>query len=181
MKAWLVILIILVVLSALFIIANIIYNKFQNYIIRINEVEGKIDETLRNKFDNILKINNIIKERIKTKKELVDDLEELKNEDKSSFEIHRILTESYNKIDFVRKQYKEASTSEEINKLFYEINDMDESLKAYIKFYNENIVGYNSLIRKFPYNLVGIVLKYEEKMFFDGKDLNDDNIKDFKL
>ena len=181
MKAWLVILIILIVLFVLFLIANIIYNKFQDFIIKINEVEGKIDDTLRGKFDNILKINNIIKEKIKTNKELVDDLEELKNEDKSSFEIYRILTESYNKIDFVRKQYKEVSTSDEVNKLFYEINDMDESLNAYIKFYNENIVEYNKLIRKVPYNLIGIILKYKEKMFFDGKDLNDDNIKDFKL
>ena len=181
MKAWLIILIILIILFTLFLIANIIYNKFQDFIIKINEVEGKIDDTLRSKFDNILKINNIIKEKIKTNKELVDDLEELKNEDKSSFEIYRILTESYNKIDFVRKQYKEVSTSDEVNKLFFEINDMDESLNAYIKFYNENIVEYNKLIRKFPYNLIGIILKYKEKMFFDGKDLNDDNIKDFKL
>ena len=65
--------------------------------------------------------------------------------------------------------------------IFYEINDMDESLSAYIKYYNENIVGYNTFIRKFPYNIIGIILKYEEKMFFDGKDLNDDNIKDFKI
>jgi len=181
MKAWMVILIIIVILFTLFIIANIIYNKFQNFIIKINEVEGKIDDTLRNKYDNILKINNIIKERIKTKKELVDDLEGLKDQDKSSFEIYRILTESYNKIDFVRKQYKEVSASDEVNKLFYEIDEMDETLKAYIKYYNENIVEYNKLIRKFPYNVIGIILKYDEKMFFDGKDLNDDNIKDFKL
>lgn len=181
MKLWIVILIILVILFAIFMIVNYIYNKFQDYIIKINEVEGKMDETLRNKFDNILKINNIIKERIKTKKELVDDLEEIKSDEKSSFEIYRILKESYNKIDFVRKQYKEVSTSEEINKLFYEIDELDETLKAYIKFYNENIVEYNKLIRKVPYNVIGIILKYEEKKFFDGKDLNDDNIKDFKL
>lgn len=181
MKAWMVILIIIVILFSIFMIANIIYNKFQNYIIKINEVEGKIDETLRNKYDNLLKINNIIKEKIKTEKEVVDDLENLKNEDKSSFEIHRILTDSYNKIDFVRKQYKEVSSSEDVNKLFYEIDEMDESLNAYIKYYNENIVDYNTLIRKFPYNVIGILLKYKEKMFFDGKDLNDDNIKDFKL
>ncbi len=181
MKLWLIILIVLVILFALFIIVNIIYNKFQDYIIKINEVEGKIDETLRNKYDNTLKINNIIKEKIKTDKELVDDLEGLKNKNKSSFEIYRILTESYNKIDFVRKQYKEVSSSEEVNKLFYEIDEMDETLKAYIKYYNENIVGYNELVRKFPFNIVGKVLKYNEKMFFDGKDLNDDNIKDFKL
>ena len=181
MKLWIIILIILVLLFALFLIVNIIYNKFQDYIIRINEVEGKMDDTLRNKYDNIIKINNIIKEKIKTKKEVVDDLEEIKSDEKSSFEMYRILKEKCNKVDFIRKQYKELSVSEDINKLFYEIDEMDESLKAYIKFYNENIVSYNKLIRKFPYNIIGIILKYKEKMFFDGKDLNDENIKDFKL
>ncbi|MBR2713128.1 MAG: LemA family protein [Bacilli bacterium] len=178
---WLVILIILVVLFTIFIVTNIIYNKFQDYIIKINEVEGKIDETLRKKYDSILKVNNIIKEKIKTDKDALEDLESIKEDELSSFEMYRKLTESFNKIDFLKKQYKVLNTSEDVNKIFYEINDMDESLSAYIKYYNENIVGYNSFIRKFPYNIIGIILKYEEKMFFDGKDLNDDNIKDFKI
>ena len=90
MKAWIIILIILIILFIIFIIANIIYNKFQDYIIKINEVEGKIDETLRNKYDIILKINNIIKEKIKTKKEILDDIKELKNNEKSSNKIYKI-------------------------------------------------------------------------------------------
>ena len=181
MKAWILILIIIVVLFTVFIIANIIYNKFQDFIIRINEVDGKIDETLRTKYDDIMKLNNIVKEKIKTDKELVDDLSNLKNADKSSFEIHRILIESFNKIDFVKKQYKELNNSEEVNKIFYEISDIDESLSAYVKYYNDNISSYNKFIRKFPYNIIGIILKYKEKTFFDGKDLNDDITTDFKL
>ena len=178
---WLIILIILVLLFIIFIVSNVVYNKFQDKIIKINEVEGKIDETLRNKYDNIMKLNNIVKEKIKTDKELVDDLSNLKNEDKSSFEIHRILIESFNKIDFVKKQYKELNNSNEVNEIFNEIEDMDDSLKAYIKYYNENVSSYKMFIRKFPYNLIGIILKYKEKKFFDNKDLNDDNINDFKL
>ena len=58
---------------------------------------------------------------------------------------------------------------------------MNEALAAYKKYYNETIVLYNKLIRIFPYNLIGKILKYKEKTFFDGKDMNDDNIKDFKL
>lgn len=181
MEPWIIILIILVIIFTIILLINVIYNKFQDFIIKINEVEGKIDDTLRDKYDNILKINNIIKERIKTEKEIVDDLENIKTDEKSSFEIHRILKESFNKLDFVKKQYKEVNTSEDINKLFYDINEMDESLNAYIKYYNENIVEYNTYIRKFPYNIIGIILKYKEKQFFDNKDLNDDNIKDFKI
>ena len=181
MKLWIIILIVLVVIFALFLLVNIIYNKFQDFIIKINEVEGKIDDTLRDKYDNLLKINNIVKEKINTDKEIIDDLENIKTDEKSSFEIHRLLKESFNKLDFVKKQYKEVNNSEDINKLFFEVAEMDESLNAYIKYYNENIVEYNKYIRKFPFNIIGIILKYKEKQFFDNKDLNDDNIKDFKI
>ena len=178
---WLIILIILVILFFILLFSNIIYNKFQDYIIKINEVEGKIDETLRDKYDSILKANNIIKEKIMTDKDVVDDISDLKDKEISSFEMCRILKENFNKIDFVKKQYKELNDFEDINKIFYDIEDMDEALSAYIKYYNENITLYNTFIRKFPYNIIGIILKYKEKSFFDGKDLNDDNIKDFKL
>ncbi len=181
MKIHIIILLIIIILFALFIGFSIIYNKFQDYIIRINEAEGKIDESIREKFDIIIKLNNIIKEKIKTKKALVDDISKLKNEEISSFEIDRQLVEALNKVNFVKGQYQELETDEEVIKLTYDIEDIDESLRAFKKFYNENIVLYNKLIRKFPYNLVGKIFKYKEKSFFDGKDLYDDNIKDFKL
>ena len=38
-----------------------------------------LNDTLRNKFDSILDMNNIIKETIKTKKAIVDDISLLKN------------------------------------------------------------------------------------------------------
>jgi LemA protein len=181
MKLWMIILIVLVVIFALVLIINIIYNKFQDFIIKINEVEGKIDETLRDKYDDLLKINNIVKEKINTDKEIIDDIENIKTDEKTSFEVHRLLKDAFNKLDFIKNQYDEVNKSEDVNSLFSEINEMDEALSAYIKYYNENIVDYNTYIRKFPFNLIGIVLKYKEKPFFDNKDLNDENIKDFKI
>lgn len=181
MNVSIIILIIIIVLFAIFIYSSIIYNKFQDYIIKINEVEGKIDDTLRNKFDSILQMNNIIKESIKTKKVIVDDISELKNKKISSFELDRKLASSLNKINFIKGQYDELKGNEKLNKLTYEIDEMDESLDAYKKFYNEKINSYNKLIRLFPYNLMGLILKYKEKTFFDGKNMNDDDIRDFKL
>ena len=60
-----IIILIIIILFALFIVYSTTYNKFQDYIIKINEVESKIDDSLREKFDIILKLNNIIKEIIK--------------------------------------------------------------------------------------------------------------------
>ena len=58
------ILFILIVLIILLIISS--YNKFQVYIIRINEAETNIDSVLRKRFDLLNKSVEIIKEVTKT-------------------------------------------------------------------------------------------------------------------
>lgn len=181
MKLPIIILFILIIIFLLTMFFITIYNKFQDSIIKINEVEGKIDENLRKKFDILIEMNSIIKKTIKTKKELIDNLEKLRNKNISSFEMDRDLIKAFQKIDFVYKQYNELHSISELNKLLYDVEEIDDELKAYRKYYNENIVNYNVLVKKAPYSLIGLIFKYKEKSFFDGKDLTDENIKDFKL
>lgn len=157
------------------------YNKYQDYIIKINEVESKIDNSLREKFDNIIKLNNSIKDKIKTQKQIVDDLSNLKEESISSFDMDRKLTEALSKVKFIKEKYTELDGDEDLMKILYDIDDEDESLRAYKKYYNETITEYNKLIRKIPYNIIGKIFKYKEKTFFDKKDMSDDNYNDFKL
>lgn len=174
-----IIIILIIIVFTIFLVYSITYNKFQDCIIKINEVESKIDDALREKFDIILKLNNFIKEKIKTNKVLVDDISKIK--DVSSFEMDRKLVDAMNKVNFVKDKYTEVESDEEVIKLTYNIEDIDESLRAFKKFYNETITDYNKLIRLFPYNILGKILKYKEKTFFDGKDMSDDDIKDFKI
>lgn len=181
MTIHIIIILILITIFTIGLIYLSTYNKFQDYIIKINEVESKIDDSLREKFDTILKLNNIIKDKIKTNKILVDNLKELKDKDISSFDMDRKLVEELNKVIYVKDKFSELDNDEDIIKLLYSIEDLDESLSAFKKFYNETITAYNVLIRKMPYNIVGKILKYKEKTFFDGKDMSDDKIDDFKL
>ena len=181
MTIHIVILSIIVILFTVGIIYLTTYNKYQDYIIRINEVESKIDDYLRDKFDTIIKLNDNIKKKIKTKKELVDDLSELKDKNISSFDLDRTLIDAMNKVNIVKSNYDSLDNDKDITKILYDIEDLDESLRACKKYYNETITEYNKLIRKIPYNLVGKILKYSEKTFFDGKNMNDKIVDDFKL
>ena len=49
------------------------------------------------------------------------------------------------------------------------------------KYYNESTTIYNNLVSKFPTKIVACLLRLKEKMYFDGKDMYDQNIKDFKI
>ena len=49
------------------------------------------------------------------------------------------------------------------------------------EYYNRNIAEYNKLIAMFPTNIIAKIGKYQEKLFFDKKDMSDDDYNDFKL
>ena len=72
--------IIIVLACAIAVFYATIYNKFQEYIIRINEVESMIDTYLRNKYDLINKSIPIIKGNIKREKEIFGEIVKLRSE-----------------------------------------------------------------------------------------------------
>ena len=161
-----IVLIVIVVLFFIYLFIDITYNKFQDYIIRINDVELKIEDLLNNKFDNIIKINSIIKEKIGTDKEIIDDISNIRDE-KTKIEIDNILTESFEKIDYIKNQYNELDDEEELKKIYSNIEKEKESLNAYKKYYNDNSNDYNRIINKFPYGITAKLFRYKTKELFN--------------
>ena len=157
--------IIIVLACAIAVFYATIYNKFQEYIIRINEVESMIDTYLRNKYDLINKSIPIIKGNIKSEKEIFGEIVKLRSRKIGNFELYRILTRASNELNELRTEY----------------NDIDIKIDNAIEYYNDNITIYNSLLKKFPSNIIATFGKYKEKLFFDRKDMNDDDYDDFKL
>ena len=52
---------------------------------------------------------------------------------------------------------------------------------AGITYYNKNTSVFNNYLRKFPNNVISKIHKIKVKTFFDGKDMTDNDIFDFKL
>ena len=71
--------------------------------------------------------------------------------------------------------------NEEIKKIGTELEEIDIELENLRKYYNENITIYNKLIQTFPTNIVATISKYKERLFYDRKDMSDDDYNDFKL
>lgn len=162
------------------------YNKIQDYIIKINEVEAIIDTNLRNKYDNINKSVSIIKANDKINKKIdknmFEEVVRLRNIKISNFDLDRKLIEAYNEFIVLKEKYKEElEESEELNNISKKLENIDENLEVNREYYNKNIAEYNKLIKMFPTNIIAKLNKYEEKLFFDKKDMSDDDYNDFKL
>lgn len=159
----------------------IIYNKLNDYIIRINEVEANIDTSLRNKYDLINRSISIIKSNIELDNKVFDEIIKLRSRKISNFELERKLTNAFNELITVKNKYKELSTNEELVKINVTLEDINEKLTVLIDYYNNNITSYNKLITMFPTNIVAKINKYKTKLFFDMKDMSDNDYNDFKL
>ena len=172
---------ILFIASMIFIWLASIYNKFQNYIIRINEAETNIDSTLRTRFDLLNKSIDIIKANTNTEEEVLNIIVKLRSRKLSNFELDRQLYEAINEFQKYKEEYPELKNSEVFTKIDISLNESEAEMVAFRKYYNDIITEYNKMVKSFPSNIIALFFKFKPKLYFDGKDMSDDDVKDFKL
>lgn len=170
-----------IVICMIFIWAINTYNKFQEYIIRINEAETNIDSTLRNRFDLLNKSIDIIKANTKTEEEVLSKIVKLRSRKLSNFDLDRQLYEGINEFHKYKEEYPKLKNNEIFTKIDISLNESEAEIVAFRKYYNDIITDYNKLVKSFPSIIIALIFKFKAKLYFDGKDMNDDNTKDFKL
>ena len=174
-------LIIVVIVGVILIWFASIYNNYQDYIIRINEAESFIDNTLRKRFDLLNKSIDIIKNITKTKKDVLVMIKDLKSIKLSNFELDRKLYDAINEFNSYKESNEELKNNEEFLKVDLSLIESEAEIVAARKYYNDIITGYNKMVKSFPSNIVAIISRYKTKTYYDGKNMEDDDIQDFKL
>ncbi len=157
------------------------YNALQDCKVKIDEAESMIDEALRSKYDILLKLESIIKNNIKETKINFKDLNDLKKESISNFQLERKLVDTVLLISKIQDDFPELEEQKDYRQLLNDIRVMDERINASKKFYNKYTSKSNELVRKFPSNIIAKFHNITIRNFFDNKDMNDDIINDFKL
>jgi len=171
-----------IIICAFWMVYAITYNKIQDSIIRINEAEVAIDSNLRNKYDLINRAISLIKGNIENiDSKIFEEIIKLRSRKISNFDLDRKLVEASNEVIKINGEHKDLEISDELKKNIKELKIIDEKLETLRDYYNNNILNYNKLVKEFPTNVVARLNKYEEKLFFDKKDMTDNDEKDFKL
>ena len=174
-------LVIILIGSALGLVYVVCFNKLKENDIRIKEAESIIDESLRNKYDLMMRLDLLLQKYFDKDKSYFKELKELKGQEFTSFTLDRKIEEAalialkvINDEDNILKEADYINISNDIKKA-------DEKLSAAKSFYNKYTTKYNALVNHFPSSIVAKVIHLEEKRYYDGKNLNDDIYEDFKL
>ena len=157
------------------------YNNFQAYIIRINEAEANIDSILRKRFDLLNKSIDIIKANIKPEEDVLSIIVKLRSRKLSNFDLDRQLYEGIKEFNKYKEEYPELKQSEVFTRIDISLNESEAEIVAFRKYYNDIITDYNKMVKSFPSNIIALIFKFKSKLYFDGKDMSDEDTKDFKL
>ena len=144
-----------------------------------------LDNNLREKYDNINKCVSLIKGNQTINKEIdkkmFEEIVKLRTKKISNFDLDRKLIEANNSFITLKERYKELKENKDIILITQKIDELDDNIVVNKDYYNKNIKEYNKMIKMFPTNIIAKIYKYEEKLFFDKKDMSDDDYNDFKL
>lgn len=155
-----------------------LYNKLQKCLVRINEAESEIDETLRKRTDLL----TCMEKEINTSTELEqNNFQDFKSDFMSSFDADRKLTKITDTFRKIREDFPDKLDNDNFRNLSTELKIVIEKSDAAKSYYNKYTTSLNLLIKKFPSNIIARIHKVDERFYFDNKNMNDKDILDFKL
>ena len=157
------------------------FNKLMHTKTKIDHAEMSIDETLRNKYDLLIKADTLIKAELKSDKSFFKGLDKVKEENITNFDLERKLAEYMNTLEEIKLDNEKLLENKDFKAILAECKDNTEKLQASKTYYNKYTSELNDLVRTFPSNLVARMHRIDIKPFFDGKNMEDDIIDDFKL
>lgn len=158
---------IIIVLSAIGIVLVLNYNKLQIAMIKISEAQENIDILLNKKMELITNINNIIEDKNKNKK--IDILENTTSIVLNSFDLNKKLNDYNNKILELVEYNKDVKLNDKEMNLVHELKKYNNDLLGAEKYYNDNVVEYNKLVKCFPSNIVSKLFGYKLKDFYSNE------------
>lgn len=173
------IIIVLIILCFLYIVYKSYKENMKFLDIKINNIEEKLSSTLIKRKELIKESELVIKDVIKTKKQIYDGLSNLNDKKTNMIELDRKLVSYINEFNLIESRYKKLKGDERFQKIYFSISETEDLLNAYKEYYNNVALEYNKTIKKFPIIIFSKLKGKNEKLFFDKKTTND-NVYNYK-
>lgn len=144
------------------------YNKFQLLRIKVSEAFNNIDILFEKKLNLLERCIHIIKDSNKKYKDiaLLDNLVKIKNQKVDRFELNRELTLALREYYSILDLDKKLAEMESLKNINEDLIDIDNDLNAAKRYYNDNVVLHNNLVRCFPSSIVAKLFHYQKQEFF---------------
>lgn len=140
---------------------------------QVDQAFGSIDVMLKNRYDLIPALIELVKGYMKHEQRVLNELTELRTQfisDVSGNEkvrLDRQIRESMDRIVVSAEDYPELKAGENFTRLQHIWNETEEKISASRRFFNTAVAEYNNKIEQFPSNVIAKTMRLERKLMFE--------------
>ena len=176
MPVWLIVVIVIVVIIALWFIGT--YNSLVGLRNRVKDQWSQIDVQLKRRADLIPNLVETVKGYAKHEKSTFEDVVNARNavanastkeeEMKANGELSGVL----NRLFALAEAYPELKANENFMSLQNDLKESEDKISMMRQFYNDTVLSYNNKVQTIPSNIVANLCHFKEETFFqvDEKD-----------
>lgn len=169
------ILVILIILISLITILFRCHNeKLESIVKNLDNTEKECFDKLKTKYDFIVRLINIIEDKYKVESKIFDDVNKMKIDSIKSYKNEKILNKCYKEILQIKEDNKKTKEVRSFKDIINDYEDNELLIISLRTYYNKYVLEYNNLIKKFPYNIIAKIKKYQLRTLLEGKELVND-------
>lgn len=165
-------LILLVIVGVIVLWLIAVYNGLIRLKNRVNEAWSDIDVQLKRRYDLIPNLVNTVKGYATHEKELFEKVTQARAaamgagsaDDKAKAE--NALSGTLKSLFAVAEAYPDLKANQNFLELQRELTDTEDKIQAARRFYNGNVMEFNTKIELFPNNLIAGMLNFTKREFF---------------
>jgi LemA protein len=167
--------VILIVVVAIVFFLIVVYNQFISFRNRAKNAFANIDVMLKKRYDLIPQIVESVKGIMKHERETLEQITSLRQQvDVSKLSQDEILllnnqlSDKMGQIFIAVEAYPELKSSGNFLHLQRTMVEIEEQLSASRRSYNMSVTDFNTLLEKFPSNIVGNIFNFKRKVLFEA-------------
>lgn len=155
--------------------------KLDNILHRLNEAEDECVNNLKTKYDLLLEMIKIIETKYKVESKAFDETKKVNIDSVNSFKNEKLLNKCYKEIIQVKEDNKKIKETKNFKELINNYNQNELRIISTRTYHNKYTLIYNNLLKKFPYNIIAKIRKYQIKTLIDGKEITNNFNNDLEV
>ena len=174
--------VVLIIIDAIIILVSIIMILYKTNIEKINQNKDKLIDseadclkTYRNKYDLLIKLIELTENKYKIESKVFEEAKDLDITSLDSFKSEKLLNKCYKEIIQIKEDNSKVKETKQFKSLLDEYNQNEILLVSLRSYHNKYTLIFNNMIKKFPYNIISKVKRYNINSLIEGTELDNFN------
>jgi LemA protein len=174
-----VILVVVVIIGGYLIV---LYNRLVSLRQKIQEAWSDIDAQLKRRHNLIPNLVDTVKGYAEHERGTFEEVTEARAQAQQAGSVQEknqaenMLSDTLKSLFAVAEDYPDLKASENFQELQRELSDTEDKILAARRFYNSNVMNYNTALQTFPTNLIGPAFGFQSKEYFEAEASERENV-----